>query len=93
MTKSELVESVARSTGLSKKDSAQALEAVLDTIGRTLSQGERVSIVGFGTFDVRQRAGRVGRNPQTGEEIRIPPRRVPAFRAGRPLRQAVEGGA
>ena len=89
MTKPELISAVAEKTGMKKKDAASAIEAILDTIMKTLREKEQVSLVGFGTFDVRARAARVGRNPRTGEQIRIPATRVPVFRPGRRLREAV----
>lgn len=89
MTKPELINAVAEKTGMKKKDVAGAIEAILDTIMKTLREKEHMSLVGFGTFDVRARAARVGRNPRTGEQIRIPATRVPVFRPGRRLREAV----
>ena len=89
MNKAELISSVAEQAELSKKDSEKAVNAVLDTIGRSLGQGERVQLVGFGTFEIRERAARKGRNPQTGEEIDIAAARVPVFKAGKTLREVV----
>ncbi|NQS75744.1 MAG: HU family DNA-binding protein [Peptococcaceae bacterium] len=89
MNKAELISSVAEQAELSKKDSEKAVNAVLDTIGRALGQGERVQLVGFGTFEIRERAARKGRNPQTGEEIDIAAARVPVFKAGKTLREVV----
>lgn len=91
MTKPELVDTVAEKTGMKKKDAATAVDAVLDTIEETLRGKEQVSLVGFGTFDVRARAERVGRNPRTGEQITIPASEVCVFRPGRKLREAVGG--
>jgi len=91
MNKEQLVERVAQQTGLSKKDANAALDAALDAITTALRRGEKVTLVGFGTFQVRERKAREGRNPQTGERIRIPARRVPAFTAGKELRTAVAG--
>jgi nucleoid DNA-binding protein len=91
MNKEQLVERVAQQTGLSKKDANAALDAALDAIATALRRGEKVTLVGFGTFQVRERKAREGRNPQTGERIRIPARRVPAFTAGKELRTAVAG--
>ncbi|MDN4592725.1 HU family DNA-binding protein [Polycladomyces subterraneus] len=89
MNKSELVDRVAAATGKTKKESAQVVEAVLSTIAEALRNGEKVSLVGFGNFEVRERAARTGRNPQTGEAIQIEASRVPAFRPGKQLKEAV----
>ncbi|MBN2907998.1 HU family DNA-binding protein [Polycladomyces sp. WAk] len=89
MNKSELVDRVAAATGKTKKESAQVVEAVLSTIAEALRNGEKVSLVGFGNFEVRERAARTGRNPQTGETIQIEASRVPAFRPGKQLKEAV----
>ncbi|NLK08577.1 MAG: HU family DNA-binding protein [Firmicutes bacterium] len=89
MNKSELITNVAEKSGLSKKAAGEAVEAVLATISEALSQGEKVTLVGFGTFEVRQRAARKGVNPSTGEPIDIPATQVPAFRAGKGLKEAV----
>jgi DNA-binding protein HU-beta len=78
-------------SGLSKRDAEKAVNAFIETVSEALRQGDRVSVVGFGTFEVRQRAARKGRNPQTGKEIEIPASRTPAFKAGKTLREAVEG--
>lgn len=89
MNKEQLVERIAQQANLSKKDANAALDAALDAIATALRRGEKVTLVGFGTFQVRERKAREGRNPQTGERIRIPARRVPAFTAGKELRTAV----
>lgn len=89
MTKAELVDKVAEKTGLTKKDSGRALDAVFEAITEALAGGQRVQLVGFGSFEVRRRAARKGRNPQTGKEIQIGARRVPAFKAGKALKEAV----
>jgi DNA-binding protein HU-beta len=89
MNKSELIEKVAEKTGLTKKDSGKAVEAVISAIRAALESGDKVSLVGFGTFDVRSREARKGRNPQTGKEISIAARKVPVFKAGKPLKEAV----
>lgn len=91
MTKAELVKEVAERTGMTKKDTALLVNALFDTIVDALSKGEKVQIAGFGIFEVRERAERVGRNPRTGEEIKIPPRKVPVFRVGKELRTKVTG--
>lgn len=89
MTKAELIDKVAEKTGLTKKDSGRALDAVFEAITEALAGGQRVQLVGFGSFEVRRRAARKGRNPQTGKEIQISARRVPAFKAGKALKEAV----
>lgn len=75
--------------GLSKKDSEKAINAFIDTVSDSLKAGQKVSVVGFGTFEVRERAARKGRNPQTGKEIEIPASRSPAFKAGKTLKDAI----
>lgn len=91
MNKSELISAVAESTELSKKDATSAVEAVFASIQDTLAKGDKVQVIGFGTFEVRERAARKGRNPQTGKEIDIAASKVPAFKAGKALRDAVKG--
>ena len=90
VNKSELINSVAESAGLTKKDATAAVEAVFETIQTTLGEGDRVQVIGFGTFEVRERAARKGRNPQTGKEIDIAASKVPAFKAGKALKDAVK---
>lgn len=89
MTKAELVTEVAAKSGLSKKDAEKAIAGVIDTITETLAKGESVQLVGFGTFEVRERAARTGVNPQTKKKIQIAATKVPAFKAGRALKDAV----
>lgn len=89
MNKAELISNVAEKTELTKRDAEKAVTAVLDTIGEALSRSDKVQLVGFGTFEIRERAARKGRNPQTGEEINIDAARVPVFKAGKALRDAV----
>ncbi|MGI6029796.1 MAG: HU family DNA-binding protein [Candidatus Heteroscillospira sp.] len=89
MNKAELITAVAERTGLSKKDSEKAVNATLDTITESLEIGEKVQLVGFGVFDVKERGARVGRNPKTKEEIEIPASRVPQFKAGKLLKESV----
>ncbi len=89
MNKGELIDSVANSAGLSRADSAKAVDGVLDAISGALSGGGSVSLVGFGTFSVNARAARAGRNPRTGETIHIPASNVPKFKAGKALKIAV----
>ncbi|MGI5936182.1 MAG: HU family DNA-binding protein [Oscillospiraceae bacterium] len=89
MNKAELIAEVAKKAGLSKKDSEKAVNAALETITSSLEAGEKVQLVGFGVFDVKQRGVRIGRNPKTKEEIEIPATRVPTFKAGKALKDAV----
>lgn len=91
MNKVELITQVANRTGATKKDVEAVLNAFTDVVTEALANGDKVQIVGFGTFETRQRAERVGRNPQTGEEIHIPATVVPAFKAGSKLKEAVKG--
>ena len=90
MNKTELINSVAEEAGLTKKDATKAVEAVFDTIQSNLADGEKVQLIGFGNFEVRERAARKGRNPQSGEEIQIAASKVPAFKAGKALKEAVK---
>ena len=89
MNKGELVDAVAGSSGLSRADAAKAVDATLDAITGTLANGGSVSLVGFGTFSVKARAARMGRNPRTGEAIQIKASNVPGFKAGKGLKDAV----
>ena len=89
MNKAELIAAVAESAGLSKKDSEKAVNATFTAITEALEAGEKVSLVGFGAFDVKERAARMGRNPRTKEEVEIPASRVPQFKAGKALKDAV----
>ncbi|BBO60459.1 HU family DNA-binding protein [Mycoavidus sp. B2-EB] len=91
MNKMELVEAVAKECELSKMQAKAALESVLSQIAKTLKKGESVQLVGFGTFKVNQRLARTGRNPQTGKEIQIKTKKVPAFSAGQALKESVAG--
>ncbi|PDO10300.1 MAG: DNA-binding protein [Candidatus Reconcilbacillus cellulovorans] len=90
MNKSDLVAKVAELAELSKKDAAKAVEAVFDAITEALQNGEKVQLVGFGNFEVRERQARKGRNPQTGEEIEIAASKVPVFRPGKTLRDVIK---
>ncbi|PIU69213.1 DNA-binding protein HU [candidate division WWE3 bacterium CG06_land_8_20_14_3_00_42_16] len=90
MTKSDLVEHVASKTGLTKRAAGDALEAVLAAVEGALSKGDKVTLTGFGTFSVRSRKERMGRNPQTGAPLRIPATKVPGFTAGKALKKAVK---
>ncbi len=89
MNKNDLVDAVAERTGLAKSDAARAVEAVLGTVTETLRKGDQVALSGFGTFVAKARAARTGRNPRTGESIAIPASRVPAFKAGKALKDAL----
>ena len=89
MNKAELVAAVAEKTGLSKKDSEKAVNAAFDAISAELVEGGKVQLVGFGSFETKTRNARVGRNPRTKEEIEIPASRMPAFKAGKALKDAV----
>ncbi|MEE1393651.1 MAG: HU family DNA-binding protein [Negativibacillus sp.] len=89
MTKAELINAVAQKTGLSKKDSEKAVVAVIDSISETLAAGEKVALVGFGTFEVKERAAREGINPRTKEKIEIPASKLPSFKAGKGLKEIV----
>ena len=89
MNKGELVDAVVGSAGLSRADAAKAVDAVLDAVQSTLAQGGSVGLVGFGTFSVKARAARMGRNPRTGEAIHIKASNVPGFKAGKGLKDAV----
>lgn len=89
MNKSELIAKVADKTGLTKRAAGESVEAVLSAIEDALAKGDKVTLVGFGTFEVRQRAARKGVNPATGAAIDIPATKVPAFKAGKSLKEAV----
>ncbi|KIL41538.1 DNA-binding protein [Gordoniibacillus kamchatkensis] len=86
MNKSDLINKVAEVSELSKKDATKAVDAVFDAISEALQSGDKVQLVGFGNFEVRERSARKGRNPQTGEEIDIPASKIPAFKPGKSLR-------
>ena len=90
MNKTELVKVVAEQAELTQKDAAKAVDALIETISETLAQGEKIQLIGFGTFEVRERSARKGRNPQTGEEIEIAASKVPAFKPGKELKEAVK---
>ena len=89
MHKADLISAVAEKTGMSKKDCESALAAVVDVITESLVQGEKVQLVGFGSFEVKARAARIGRNPHTKETIKIDATRVPVFKAGKALKDTV----
>jgi len=89
VNKTELVANVAEKAGLSKKDAEKALGAVIESVEEALVEGDKVQLIGFGTFEVKDRAARTGRNPQTGKEIKIAASRNPVFKAGKALKDAV----
>lgn len=89
MNKAELVSAVAEKTGMSKKDSEKAVNTAFDTITEALAAGDKVQLVGFGAFEVKERGARIGRNPKTKEEIEIPASRVASFKVGKALKEAV----
>ena len=88
MNKSELIDAIAESADLPKASAGRALDAMLDTVSSALSGGDQVVLVGFGTFAVKERAARTGRNPQTGEPIEIAASNIPSFKAGKALKEA-----
>lgn len=90
MTKADLIEKVATGTGLSKADAGRALDSTLDAIKGSLKKGMKVTLVGFGTFSVSKRKARKGRNPRTGEEIKIAATKTPKFTAGKVLKDAIK---
>ncbi|HDR5270337.1 HU family DNA-binding protein [Bacillus thuringiensis] len=90
MNKTELTKVVAEKAELTQKDASAATQAVLDAITNVLAKEEKVQIIGFGTFEVRERSARTGRNPQTGEEMQIAASKAPAFKAGKKLKEAVK---
>lgn len=89
MNKQELINEVAERAGLAKKDAEKAVNAVLDTVADTLAQGDKVQLIGFGSFETKTREARTGRNPQTKEAIEIPATTVPVFKAGKALKDRV----
>ena len=89
MNKSELVSAVAEKVGMSKKDTEMVINATLETITESLKTGDKVQLVGFGAFEVKKRAERMGRNPKTKESIKIPASCVPTFKAGKALKEAL----
>lgn len=89
MNKTELIDKMAEKSGFSKKDSEKALSAMIDSIEEALISNDKVQLIGFGSFEVKQRAARKGRNPQTMEEIDIPESKVPTFKAGKDLKEMI----
>ena len=90
MNKQELISAMAEKANLSKKDAEAALNAFIDTVSETLKNGEKIQLIGFGSFEVRERSERKGKNPQTGEEITIAAAKVPAFKVGKALKDAIK---
>jgi len=89
LNKTDLINQVSELSGLSKKDAGKAVDAVFEAIGEALQSGDKVQLVGFGNFEVRERQARKGRNPQTGEEIEIAASKIPAFKPGKQLKELV----
>ena len=89
MNKADFVNAVAAEAALSKTDAANAVDAIIEVVKKALKKGDSVSLVGFGTFEVRKRAARTGRNPRTGETIKIKASKIPSFKAGKALKDAV----
>ena len=89
MNKSELIDAIAESADISRAAAGRAIDAVVDSVTGALKDGDQVTLIGFGTFSVKERAARTGRNPQTGEEIQIAAAKIPSFKAGKALKDAV----
>lgn len=90
MNKTDLIAEVAGKTGLTKKDTEKTINALIDNIQGVLAKGDKITLVGFGTFEVKSRAARTGRNPQTGAKIDLPAIKAPVFKAGKALKDAVQ---
>ncbi|MBB6733371.1 HU family DNA-binding protein [Cohnella zeiphila] len=90
MNKTDLINSISEKSGLTKKDVESVLNGFLGEVSEALAKGDKVQLIGFGTFETRERSGRVGRNPQTGKSIEIAASKVPAFKAGNKLKEAVK---
>ncbi len=90
MNKNDLVTSISELSGLTKKDSEKALKALIESVEEALAKGDKVQLVGFGTFEVKARKAKIGRNPRTNEEIKIPASKAPVFKAGSELKAAVQ---
>ena len=89
MNKEELVQEISKKAGVTQKEATEVLGSLIDTIQKTVAKGKKVTLVGFGTFEPRKRAARIGRNPQTGKELKIPAKTVPAFSAGKKFKELV----
>jgi len=90
MNKTEFIAAFAENAGMPKTEANKALNAFIETVTKALTDGDKVQLVGFGTFEVRERAGRIGKNPRTGEDINIPATKAPAFKAGKALKDAIK---
>ena len=90
MNKAELIQAIAEKSGLTKKDAEKALAATIEAVTAAMKAGDKVALVGFGTFAVKKRAARTGKNPKTGATIKIPAAKVPAFAAGKALKEAIQ---
>ncbi len=91
MNKEELVQEISKKANVTQKEATEVLSSLIDTIQKTVAKGKKVTLVGFGTFEPRKRAARTGRNPQTGKELKIPAKTVPAFSAGKKFKTIVNG--
>ncbi len=91
MNKEELVQEISKKAGVTQKEAGEVLSSLIDTIQKTVAKGKKVTLVGFGTWESRKRAARIGRNPQTGKELKIPAKKVPAFSAGKKFKTIVNG--
>ena len=91
MNKEELVQEIAKQANVTQKEAAEVLSALIDTVQKAVAKGKKVTLVGLGTFERRERAARIGRNPQTGKELKIPASKVPAFSAGKRFKTIVNG--
>jgi len=91
MNKEELVQEISKKASVTQKEAGEVLAALIETIQKTVKKGDKVTLVGFGTFESRKRAARIGRNPQTGKELKIPAKTVPAFSAGKKFKTVVNG--
>ncbi len=89
MNKEELVQEVAKKAKVTQKEASEVLSTLIEVVEKTVAKGKKVTLVGFGTFEARKRAARTGRNPQTGKEIKIPAKTVPAFTAGKKFKELV----
>ena len=89
MNKTELIAAVAEKTGLTKKDAAASVDAFMSAVAESLKAGDKVALAGFGTFEVRERAARTGHNPRTGEPVEIAASKIPAFKAGKALKDSI----
>lgn len=91
MNKEELVQEISKKADVTQKEAVEVLNALIDTVQKSVAKGKKVTLVGFGTFERRDRAARIGRNPQTGKELKIPATKVPAFSAGKKFKTIVNG--